>query len=342
MPFSSSRHEEAGPMSSGHDHHGHSHGHDHSHDHAGHSHAGHGHHQGAGHVHAPASYGRLFAIGVTLNVGFVAAEVVVGFAGNSLALLADAGHNLSDVFGLLIAWGAVVLGKVQPSERFTYGLRGSSILAALLNSVVLMLGAGAIALAAFQRFGRPEPVPADLVMIVAAIGILVNGATALLFMSGGKGDINMRGAFLHMAADAAVSAGVVVAGLLIRATGWTWLDPVASLAIVAIIIAGTWGILKEALAMALNAVPAGIDPAAVEAHLAGLPGVEAVHDLHIWPMSTTETAMTAHLVMPELTCRDAFLRTAASALQERFSIGHATIQIERNDADCVLEPDDVV
>ncbi|MCE7795738.1 cation diffusion facilitator family transporter [Sphingobium sufflavum] len=306
------------------------HGHDHSHGHHGHHHGGHG------HSHAPASFGRAFAIGITLNIAFVLVEGGFGLLSGSLALVADAGHNLSDVFGLLVAWGAVALGKVRPSGRFTYGLRGSSILAALLNGLLLMLAAGAIALAAVQRFGDPQPVMGGTMMAVAGVGILINGATAWLFMAGAKGDINIRGAFLHMLADALVSAGVVVAGLAIGFTGWLWIDPVTSLLIVAVIVWSSWGLLKEAVALSLGAVPAGIDAGAVERHLAALPGVTAVHDLHIWPMSTTETAMTAHLVMPDGAGRDAFLLTVAEAMRQRFGIGHTTIQVEQDAAACTL------
>ncbi|MFT3967741.1 MAG: cation diffusion facilitator family transporter [Sphingobium sp.] len=316
-------------------------GHHHDHDH-GHAH-GHGHNHGhGGHHHAPASFGRAFAIGVTLNVVFVLVESGFGLFSGSLALVADAGHNLSDVFGLLVAWGAVALGKVRPSRRFTYGLQGSSILAALLNGLLLMLAAGAIALAAVQRFAEPQPVLGTTMMIVAAIGIVINGGTALLFLSGAKGDINIRGAFLHMAADAGVSAGVVLAGLGIRLTGWTWLDPVTSLLIVAVIIWSSWGLLKEAVALSLGAVPAGIEPHRVERYLAGLDGVKAVHDLHIWPMSTSETAMTAHLVMPGGNASDAFLHHVAEEMRRHFGIGHTTIQVERDAAACALEPAEVV
>lgn len=329
-------------MGAGHHHdhgHGHGHGHGHDHDHHGHSHGAHGH---GGHHHAPASFGRAFAIGIALNIGFVLVEGGFGLFSGSLALVADAGHNLSDVFGLLVAWGAVALGKVRPSARFTYGLRGSTILAALLNGLLLMLAAGAIALAAVQRFGDPQPVMGGTMMIVAAIGILINGATALLFMAGAKGDINIRGAFLHMAADAAVSAGVVLAGLGIGLTGWQWLDPVTSLLIVAVIIWSSWGLLKEAVALSLGGVPAGIETEAVENHLAALSGVSAVHDLHIWPMSTSETAMTAHLVMPGGHTDDAFLHHVAEEMRLKFGIGHTTIQVECNAAACALEPDEVV
>ncbi|MGN6097219.1 MAG: cation diffusion facilitator family transporter [Bosea sp. (in: a-proteobacteria)] len=315
--------------------HAHSHERDHHHGH-GHSHAP------GGHTHAPASFGKAFAIGILLNIVFVAIEAVYGVLSHSLALLADAGHNLSDVLSLAIAWAAVVLAKKVPTRRFTYGLTGSSILAALINGILLMIAAGAIAWEAVQRFGDPRPVAGNTVMIVAAIGIVINTATALLFMRGRKGDINIRGAFLHMAADAAVSAGVVIAGLAIKLTGWNWLDPVVSLAIVGIVIWSTWGLLREATAMSLNAAPAGIDTRAVDRHLADLDGVEAVHDLHIWAMSTTETALTAHLVMSAEHDRDAFLKAVAGDLDSRFGIGHTTIQIERGAARCALEPADVI
>ena len=313
-------------------------------DHRHHRHGsdGHDHAQAGGHhhAHAPASFGRAFAVGIFLNIGFVLVEGGFGLISGSLALVADAGHNLSDVFGLLIAWGAVALARVRPSQRFTYGLKGSSILAALLNGLLLMLAAGAIALAAVQRFATPQPVPGTTMMIVAAIGILINGATALLFFSGGKGDINIRGVVLHMAADAAVSAGVVVAGLGIRLTGWAWLDPVTSLLIVAVIIWSSWGLLREAVALSLGGVPSGIERDRVERFLAGLDGVRAVHDLHIWSMSTTETAMTAHLVMPAGNGSDRFLHRLAEEMHAHFGIGHITIQIERDAAACALEPCD--
>ena len=306
-----------------------------------HSHAGHD-HSHAGHSHAPATFGRAFAIGIALNVGFVIIEAIYGIVSNSLALLADAGHNLSDVFGLVIAWVAVLVAKKAPTWRYTYGLQGSSILAALANGVFLMLAAGAIAWQAVLRFAEPEPVAGNTVILVASIGIAINTGTALMFMRGRKGDINIQGAFLHMAADAAVSAGVVIAGLAIRFTGWNWLDPVTSLLIVAVIVWSTWGLLREAFAMSLNAVPSGIDAKAVEAHLAGLDGVSAVHDLHIWAMSTTDTALTAHLVIPAERDRDAFLHDVTADLHEHFGIGHATLQIERNESNCALEPSDVV
>lgn len=305
-----------------------------------HDHGDHGH--AHGHSHAPASFGRAFAVGIALNVAFVAIEAGYGLFANSLALLADAGHNLSDVFGLVIAWAAVRLGSKAPSARYTYGLGGSSILAALFNGIFLMLAAGAIAWQAVLRFADPQPVAGNTVMIVAGIGIAINTATALMFMRGRKSDINIRGAFLHMAADAAVSAGVVIAGLAIRNTGLSWIDPVTSLAIVAVIVWSTWGLLREAVAMSLNATPSGIDTAKVSSHLSGLDGVESVHDLHVWPMSTTETALTAHLVMGAPADRDRFFQEATKTLHERFGIDHVTLQVETGSCPCPLESQEVV
>jgi cobalt-zinc-cadmium efflux system protein len=260
-----------------------------------------------------------------------------------MALLADAGHNLSDVFGLLMAWGAATVAKRAPTNRFTYGLRSSSILAALVNAILLLIAVGAIALEAVQRFSHPEATAGITVMIVAAIGIVINTATALMFFSGGREDINIRGAFLHMAADAAISLGVVLAGLAIVLTGVLWIDPVVSLVIAAIIVWGTWSLLRDSVNLALHGVPSGIDVTAVRAFLAGLPGVASVHDLHVWPMSTTETALTCHLVMPAGHPGDAFLVGAAETLARRFKIGHPTMQIEKGDGHaCALEPDHVV
>ncbi|MET7248286.1 cation diffusion facilitator family transporter [Methylobacterium sp. EM32] len=325
--------------------------HDHAHDHGGHDHHGHdhghghsaGHHHGPGHVHAPANFGRAFAIGIALNTGFVLIEGAYGFLTDSVALLADAGHNLSDVLGLVVAWAAATLGQRRPTARFTYGLRSSSILAALFNAVFLLVAVGAIAWEAVQRFSEPAPVPGLTVTIVALIGIAVNGVTAWLFASGAKGDLNVRGAYLHMLADAAVSAGVVVAGLVIMGTGWTWIDPLTSLVIVAVIVAGTWGLLRDSVVLSLNAVPPGIDPAAVRRCLAERPGVAEVHDLHVWPMSTTETALTAHLVMPEGHPGNAFLHDCAAALKSRFGIAHVTLQVElAGGPACALAPETVV
>ena len=313
----------------GHAHHNHSHSH--SHDHHGH---GGGHH----HHHAPPDSTRAFAIGIVLNLGFVGVEAAAGILAGSMALLADAGHNLSDVLGLVIAWGGATLAKRPPSPRFTYGLGGSSILAALANAVLLLAASGAIGWEAVRRFADPPPVPGTTVMLVAAVGILVNGGTALLFARGNESDINRRGAYLHMLADAAVSAAVVAAGLAIWLTGARWLDPLASLAVVGVILWSTWGLLKESLAMAVAGVPRGIDPARVEQALAALPGVCAVHDLHIWPMSTTDVALTAHLVMPAGHPGDAFLHHLQHRLAHDFGIGHATVQVETGEADCQLEP----
>jgi len=287
------------------------------------------------HDHAPADFGRAFAIGTALNLGFVAVEGAAGFLTDSVALLADAGHNLSDVLGLLVAWGAAELAKRPASKRFTYGLRGSSILAALANALLLLVAVGAITLEAVQRLGAPPPVQGGAVMAVAGMGIVINGLTAMLFARGRHGDANIRGAYLHMAADAVVSAGVVVAGGLILLTGKAWIDPVISLVIVAVILWSTWGLLTESLAMALGAVPPRIDPGKVEATLCALPGVTRVHDLHIWPMSTTEAALTAHLVIPGGHPGDAFLTDLQHRLAHDFGIDHTTVQIELGDgAEC--------
>jgi cobalt-zinc-cadmium efflux system protein len=295
------------------------------------------------HLHAPATFGRAFAIGIGLNLAFTAVEAVFGVFSNSVALLADAGHNLSDVLGLVVAWAATALAQRPPTPRYTYGLGASSILAALFNAVFLLVAVGAIGWEAVQRFAAPKPVAGGTVIVVAAIGILINGLTAWLFASGRKADINIRGAFLHMVADAAVSAGVVVAGLAISATGWMWIDPLVSLVIVAVIVWGTWDLLRQALAMSLGAVPAGIDPTAVRGWLADRPGVAAVHDLHIWSMSTTDCALTAHLVMPDGHPGDPFLMATAAGLEQRFGIRHVSVQIETDaHAVCPLEPDHVV
>ena len=303
--------------------------------------AGHAHSPG-GHHHAPANFGRAFAIGIALNTGYVLVEAGYGFATGSVALVADAGHNLSDVFGLTIAWVAATLGQRAPSGRFTYGLRGSSILAALFNALFLLVAVGAIAWEAVRRFGDPSPVPGGTIMAVAAVGIAINALTAWLFARGRKGDLNIRGAYLHMAADAAVSAGVVISGFLILQTGWSWLDPATSLVIAGIIVWSTWGLLRESIAMALQAVPTGIDLFAVEVHLASLPGVTRVHDLHVWPMSTTEIALTAHLVVPAGPPGDEFLRDACAGLVKAFGIDHATLQIEADAAACTLAAAEVV
>jgi cobalt-zinc-cadmium efflux system protein len=312
----------------------HDHGEGHAHDHDDHGHA---------HTHAPASFGKAFAIGIALNLGFVVIEVLFGLIGNSVSLLADAGHNLSDVLGLGVAWLGSALAQRAPTARFTYGLRGSSILAALFNAVFLLVTVGGLSWEAIRRIGSPEPVAGKTMMAVAAIGILVNAATAWLFASGRKDDINLKGAFLHMASDALVSVGVVAAGLVILLTNWLWVDPVVSLVINAVIVWGTWGLLRDSVGMSMAAVPTQIDPAAVRDLLSARPGVVDVHDLHIWPMSTTENALTCHLVMPDGHPGDAFLHELASDLAKRFKIIHATVQIEVDPRiACALAPDEVV
>lgn len=305
----------------------HRHGQEHSHGH-GHGH-GHGHHH-----HAPVDFGRAFAIGILLNIGFVAVEATYGFIANSMALLADAGHNLSDVLGLALAWGGTILAKRPPSRRFSYGLRGATILAALGNALVLLVAVGFIVYHAVMRLIIPDLVRGETVVVVAAIGIVVNGITAWMFARGRRGDINIRGAYLHMVADALVSAGVVVAGVVIASTGWLWVDPVVSLLVAALIFLATVDMARESLTMALAGVPRSIDPEAVTAALAGLPGVARVHDLHIWPTSTTDTVLTAHLTVPAGHPGDAFLADARGLLHERFGIGHVTLQIERGEAAC--------
>lgn len=312
-----------------HDHHHDHHGHDH-HGHDDHGH-GHGHHHGHGHAHAvPAGApGRALLVAIGLNTAFVAVEFGFGLAAQSTALMADAGHNLSDVLGLLLAGAAVVMGRRTPSERFSYGLRSSSILAALGNAMLLILACGAIGWEAVQRLSQPPAVAGVTVMAVAALGIVVNGGSAWLLLRGSRGDINLRGAYLHMVADAAVSLGVVLAGLVMQQTGWFWLDPLVSLVIVGVILLGTWRLLREATHLALAAVPPHIDPAAVAAYLRALPGVTDVHDLHIWGVSTTETALTVHLVMPGPPPGDEALDAITQGLSERFAIHHSTLQIEQ-------------
>ena len=279
-------------------------------------------------------------IAILLNTGFVAVEFGYGVVANSTALMADAGHNLADVLGLFVAWGAAVLARKAPSGRFTYGLRSSSILAALVNAMFLLVACGAIAWEAIQRFAQPPVVAGLTVSGVAAVGIAVNGLSAWLFMKGRKDDLNIRAAYLHMVADAAVSLGVVIAGGVIHLTGWHRLDPAISLAIVAVIVAGTWGLLRESVQLALNAVPANIDAPAVEAYLRGRPGIASLHDLHIWGMSTTESALTAHLVIPDGYPGDAFMDELMCTLKERFFIQHSTLQVERGTTEhaCALQP----
>lgn len=304
-------------------------------------------HHGHGHgccAHQPKDFGRAFMFGVLLNTLFIVTEVVWGLKANSLALLADAGHNASDVLALAIAWGASRLGKKQPSERFTYGMRGSSIIASLANAVMLLVVVGGIGWESLMRLAHPVPSEGYTIIMVAAIGVIINGATALFFLSGRKGDINIRGAYLHMVADAAISLGVVVSGFLILKTGWLWLDPVTSLVIAGVIIMGTWGLLVESVEMALQAVPKGIDTAKVKSFLHKLPGVSDVHDLHIWSMSTTEIASSMHIVIPGKHPGDGFIRDIGERLRREFGISHTTVQIEIADTgtDCPFAPDHVV
>lgn len=316
---------------------------------SGHHHHGHGHNHGHGHSHghpappAPGSVGKAFAIAVSLNLIFVVAEIAAGLFSGSMALLADAGHNLSDVLSLLLAWAASVLSARPPSERFTYGLKSSSILAAIANAALLWVAIGAILVETVRRMADPAPVVGSTMMIVAALGIAVNALSALLFAKGAKSDLNLRAAFVHLMADALVSVGVVIAGLVIAWTGWALVDPIASLVITAIIAWSSWGLLRDALHMGMLGVPEGIDGPKVRAFLEGQPGVARVHDLHIWPMSTTETALTAHLLMPAGQPGDAFLRTLSHDLEHAFGIGHPTFQVETDEhTPCALAKEGVV
>ncbi len=301
-------------------------------------------HSAHGHLHVPRGHDRAFAAGIALNLVFVVVEAVYGVLAHSMALLADAGHNLSDVLALALAWGASVLGRREPSPRFTYGLGSSTILAALVNAMLLMLVVGGIAVEAVQRLMNPVPVTTMTVIWVALCGIVVNTATALFFLRGREHDLNVRGAFLHMAADAAVSLGVALAGVGMLYSGWTWLDPVTSLVIAVVVVGSTWGLLRDSVNLSLHAVPPRIDTLLVQEYLRGLAGVAEVHDLHIWGMSTTETALTVHLVMPGGHPSDDFVAHISNELRERFHVGHATIQIETGDPlyPCPLAPDHVV
>jgi cobalt-zinc-cadmium efflux system protein len=284
---------------------------------------------GHDHGHAPANFNAAFAIGIALNMAFVAVEAFYGWRVSSLALLADAGHNLSDVIGLVLAWGGALAGRLQPDARHTYGWKRASILAAFVNALLLLVAMGSLAWEAVHRLQSPQPIEGVTIMVVAGIGIVVNTATALLFMRGRETDLNIRGAFLHMAADALVSAGVVVAGGLALAFGWTWLDPVVSLLIAAVIVVGTWSLFKQSLHLLFDGVPESVDLHAVQALLEALPGVARVHDLHVWAMGTSEIALTAHLVMPEANADDAFLQHATEQLHDRFGIEHTTLQAVR-------------
>ena len=311
-----------------HDHHGHGHDHGHSH--------GHGHHH---HHISPDGNNRAFALAIGLNTVFVAIEFTYGFIANSTALMADAGHNLSDVLGLVLAWGAAMLARTATTQRYTYGLRSSSILAAVLNALLLMLACGAIGWEAVQRLSNPAPVAGMTVSVVAAIGVVVNGLSAWLFMAGSKDDLNIRGAYQHMAADAAISLGVVVSGLAIMATGWSWLDPAVSLVIVLLILVSTWGLLRESMQLVLGAVPPNVDAGKVAAFLRSQPGVTDIHDLHIWAMSTTENALTVHLVMPGSYPGDHAFDAITAGLKDNFPIHHCTLQMEQGTTDhtCALD-----
>ncbi len=289
--------------------------------------------------HKTENMNRAFGFGIALNVVYIIVEVIFGLLVSSMALIADAGHNLSDVLGLLLAWGATYLAKSLPTKNRTYGLRKSTILAALFNAIILLIAVGAISIEAIRRLINPEPVQGTPMMIIAGIGVFVNAITAYLFMKGKEKDINIRGAYLHMAADAGVSAGVVIAGLLITLTHWLWLDPLISLVIVIVITIGTADLLKDSFLMSVDAVPRGISLKEVENHLKTIPGVKEIHDLHIWAMSTTETALTVHLVMPDSNPGDYFLKEICSDLQRKFGIEHSTIQVEKDaqGANCSID-----
>jgi cobalt-zinc-cadmium efflux system protein len=304
-------------------------------------HGGHGHSHNHAHSHAPADYGWAFALGIALNGGFVALQLGYGYIANSLALISDAIHNLSDVLSLILAWAAIWFGKKGPTAKRTYGYRRASILAALANAALLLVAVGAIVVEAIERFGHPQPVASTTVLWVAAAGIVVNGATALFFLRGREHDINIEGAFLHMAADAAVSLGVVIAALLIRWTGHDWIDPLASLVVAAVIVASSWGLTRDAFNLAMDAVPTHIDSEEVRAALAKLEGVQSVHDLHIWAMSTTEVALTAHLVAPGAKA-DQLIAAASHGLETHFAIRHVTLQIESGAQACPLAPEHTV
>jgi cobalt-zinc-cadmium efflux system protein len=306
----------------------------HHHDHS----PAHGH---AGHSHAPDNFGFAFAVGVALNTAFVAAEVIFGYAANSLALISDAVHNFSDVIALLLAWAAGWLARKRPTQQHTYGYRRASILAALVNAGFLLIAVGGIAVAAVDRIQAPADVAGWMVVWVATLGIVVNGGTALLFMRGRHGDLNIRGAYLHMAADAGLSLGVVVAAFVIMLTGWQWVDPAISLCIAAVVLASGWGLARDSVNLALDGVPKGIELADVKDYLSQLDGVTEVHDLHIWAMSTNETALTAHLVRPG-GYEDSFLHGVCAELSHRFNIQHATLQIEAGSDVCKLAPAELV
>lgn len=294
--------------------------------------SGHHHHHHTGHHHEPGTYNRAFGFGIALNVGFVLIESFYGWQSHSLALLADAGHNLSDVLGLVLAWAGIWMGRLRPDDRHTYGWQRASIMAALINALILLFAMGSMAWEAVHRFSNPALIQGQTVMLVAAAGVLVNGVTAWLFMSGGHDDINIRGAFLHMAGDALVSLGVVVTGGVYLWTGWAWLDPVTSLIIAMLVVLGTWSLFSQSLHLAFDGVPHSVKLTDVREHLAALPGVVEVHDLHVWAIGSSETALTAHLVMPAGHPGDAFIADVLEGLHDEFGIEHATVQIEIGDS----------
>ena len=310
--------------------------HAHQHDH-GHSHA-----NGHGHSHGRTNFDRAFAIGTILNIGIVLAELIFGYFANSLALMADAAHNVSDVAGLLLAWGAAWLSRRGPTAERTYGYRRASILAALGNAALLLVATGGIAVEAIRRFAEPQQLDAGTVIWVAALAIALNGAVAVMFMRGRHDDLNIKGAFLHMLGDAAVSFGVVLAAALTLWTGWLWIDPAISLGIAIFVLWASWGLARSSVNLALDAVPENVDRKQVEAYLNSLPGVTEVHDLHIWAMSTTETALTVHLVRPNAGLDDGFIAAACERLDRDFKIHHATLQVEHSREACRLAPDHVV
>lgn len=292
-------------------------------------HAGqHDHSNAHHHAHNPTEFNRAFAVGIALNLAFVGIEAFYGLKINSLALLADAGHNLSDVVGLILAWAGALAGSLRSSERHTYGWKRGTILAAFFNALILLVAIGALAWEAIGRLAAPQPVHGVTMMAIAGIGIVINTATVLLFMRGSKTDLNIRGAFLHMAADALVSTGVVVAGALALWFGWNWLDPLASLLIAVVILIGTWGLFKESLHLMFDGVPANVNLIAVRHYLESLVGVQQVHDLHVWAMGTSHIALSVHLIMPQGSTGDAFLEEVTDVLHDRFGIEHPTIQVE--------------
>jgi cobalt-zinc-cadmium efflux system protein len=318
--------------------HDHDHSHaDHSHGHDSHGHDHHGHSHGIGHSHVPTNFGRAFALTTALNLGLVVVQVVYGLIADSMALLADAGHNFGDAIGLILAWIAYTLGRVRATERFTYGFRSASILSAFGNAVLLLVATGAIVWEALRRFSEPPAVAGVTVMVVAGAGVVINGLSAWILMAGQKNDLNIRGAYLHLVADAAVSVGVVIGGAIIVATGWNWIDPAVSLVIAVVIVWSTWSLLRESFELSMQAVPKGIVLAEVRTYLEGLPGIAGVHHLHVWAMSTTENALTVHLIFPGGHPGNAFLAEIGETLSHKFRIHHPTLQIEiAEGAECTV------